>query len=114
MASRDVVDKVIFKLSAVLPDRKLMAEAIDVYAEMLEFIDDDVLIETSKELLKKCRFFPTIAEIIETAEPITKKKQFMLEEMSCDSYIKDGKCTIYYQCRFNGSKEKCKIEINKG
>lgn len=113
MANRDIVEKMIFKLSAVLPDRKLLAEAIDIYAEMLDSLADDVLIETTKELLKKCRFFPTIAEILETAEPIAKSKQLMLEVVACSKYIKDDACTIYHNCKFNGSQEKCEIEKNR-
>lgn len=110
MATRDIVEKMIFKLSAVLPDRKLLAEAIDIYSEMLDNLNDDVLIETTKELLKKCRFFPTIAEILETAEPIQKSKQLLLETVNCDGFIKDGECTIYHNCKFNGSDQKCKIQ----
>lgn len=113
MASREIVEKVIFKLSAVLPDRKLLAEAIDVYAEMLDPLNDDVLVETTKELLKKCRFFPTIAEILETAEPIIKRKQLLLDVVNCDSYIVCGECTVYHNCKFNGSETKCKMVINR-
>lgn len=70
MATTDTVERLIFRMSAVLPDRKMLPEAVDIYQELLEDIPDEVLVKAVRECLLKCRFFPTIAEIREQAEPI--------------------------------------------
>ncbi|MCP4986584.1 MAG: hypothetical protein GY928_11180 [Colwellia sp.] len=80
MATREAIEKVLFKLSAVLPDRKLMPEAIDVYQEMLNDFDDHTVYFAVKECLLSCRFFPTIAEIREKATPYLKKLEFIESE----------------------------------
>ena len=70
MATTETVERIIFRLSAVLPDKKLLPEAVDIYRELLEDIPDEVLRKAANQCLLTCRFFPTIAEIREMAEPI--------------------------------------------
>jgi hypothetical protein len=45
-------------------------EFVAIYQELLEDLPDEVLIKAVRECLLRCRFYPTIAEIRERAEPI--------------------------------------------
>jgi hypothetical protein len=59
----------------VLQDKEITSEFIDVYYEFLKDIDEKSFIESMKECIKTRRFFPTIAEIRERAEPFIKEKK---------------------------------------
>jgi hypothetical protein len=65
MAEKTTIRKALLKLAAIFPEKKLEAEGIDVYCEMLKDIGDEQLNNSIKECLLTCKFFPSIAEIRE-------------------------------------------------
>jgi hypothetical protein len=60
-------------MAIVLQDKKISAEFIAIYQEMLADIPDDILVQAMKGCLLTCRFFPSIAEIREKAQPFLEK-----------------------------------------
>jgi hypothetical protein len=70
----------IFRLSAILPDRKLLPEAIEIYSELLDDIPNEILKQAEKSCLLNCKFFPTIAEIRERAKPFLEEAIFKIEQ----------------------------------
>jgi hypothetical protein len=65
MAEKTTIRKALLKLAAIFTEKKLEAEGIDVYCEMLKDISDEQLTNSIKECLLTCKFFPSIAEIRE-------------------------------------------------
>ena len=73
MADRDTVIKGLKVLGTIFQERSVNDEFVMIYLELLEDITNEVLIKAVRECLLTCRFYPTIAEIREKAEPILKK-----------------------------------------
>ena len=70
MADRDTVIKGLKVLGTIFQERSVSEEFVAIYQELLEDLPDEVLIKAVRECLLRCRFYPTIAEIRERAEPI--------------------------------------------
>jgi hypothetical protein len=70
MATPEEVAQCLGMLSASFPNFKLPAESTKMYAKLLQYLPVDVLHSAVLECASKCRFFPTIAEIRESAEPL--------------------------------------------
>ena len=70
MADRDTVIKGLKVLGTIFQERSVSEEFVAIYQELLEDLPDEVLIKAVRECLLRCRFYPTIAEIMERAEPI--------------------------------------------
>jgi hypothetical protein len=70
MANLDTIDLVLAKLTGVFPSVKIGPDGMETYSELLEDIPDEALIKAMRACLLTCRFFPTIAELREKAEPI--------------------------------------------
>lgn len=70
MAERKTISKALGMLAIVLQDKKISREFIKIYQDMLGDLPDEVLLMATRECLLRCRFFPTIAELRERADPI--------------------------------------------
>lgn len=70
MANSTTVSKSLGMMAIVLQDKKVTPEFVTIYQEMLNDLPDAVLFEACKVCIKTRRFFPTIAELRESAEPI--------------------------------------------
>lgn len=55
-------------LSIVFQDKKTSEEFYGIYYSLLNDLPDIVIIESVKDCLKECRFFPTISEIRDRSE----------------------------------------------
>lgn len=55
--------KLVARLKAAYPTVKLEPDTLQIYAEALSDLDATAAQESCSELLTKCKFFPTIAEI---------------------------------------------------
>ena len=73
MAEKSNISKSMGMMAIVLQDKKISDEFIAIYQEMLADIPDDILVLSMKSCLLTCRFFPSIAEIREKAEPFLEK-----------------------------------------
>lgn len=69
-----IIRKALFDLSSVFPDRKLSLFGINIYCEFLEKYDSDIIGQATNACIQTCFFFPSIAEIIEKAQPFIKTK----------------------------------------
>lgn len=69
MASNNQIEFMLMKFSAIFPEKRLGADGVLIYLDALEDMDDAALANATKICIRTCRYFPTIAEIIEAAEP---------------------------------------------
>lgn len=79
MAEIKTIGLVLAKLAGVFPGTKIGADGMETYGELLQDIPDEVLLKSMRACLLTCRFFPTIAEIREKAEPFLEK--FRIEQI---------------------------------
>lgn len=70
MSNPEEVAQILGMLSVSFPNFKLPPATMKMYAMMLEYLPVEVLRSAVLECASKCKFFPTIAEIRENAEPL--------------------------------------------
>ena len=77
MATWKTVSRLLAMMSIVLQDKETSEPFYKIYHEDLEDIPDHILVDAVMLCRKTCKFFPTIAEIRERAEPLL--QQWSLE-----------------------------------
>jgi len=83
MAKIELVTKYLDIFSAAFPGREVTEKTIAVYVQYLREIPDDVFIIAADRCIKTSKFFPTIAEIYEKAEPELeewKKREYNIQD----------------------------------
>lgn len=73
MATLKTVSLLLANLSIVFQERTTSEEFFKIYHEDLKDFPDHILAETIIQCRRTCRFFPTISEIRDKAEPILQK-----------------------------------------
>jgi hypothetical protein len=69
MATVELTAKYFDLFSSAFPGKEVSEKTIAVYVHYCQEIPDEQFILACDECIKNCRFFPTIAEIFEKAEP---------------------------------------------
>lgn len=75
MASNAMVASCIKKFSVLFGGREVTEELTVLYAGFLRDLPDDVLEVASNSCIRTCRFFPTIAEIMDAADELGKEER---------------------------------------
>jgi putative component of membrane protein insertase Oxa1/YidC/SpoIIIJ protein YidD len=97
-------------MAIVLQDKKISAEFIAIYQEMLVDIPDEVLIKAMRECLLNCRFFPTIAEIRNYAMPILQEYNLKNEKLLAENLL--VKCRENVSISDDRKTVSCQLEIS--
>lgn len=119
MANITTIEKMLVKIGGVFPNTKIGPDGMETYSELLKDIPDEVIIQTMKNCLMHCRYFPTIAEIRERAIPFIQewnlKNQKLLENNVSSKCKKNAwwENEITPMCRIEEEKGKCEF-MNTG
>lgn len=72
--------KLLFRLVSAYPECKITDLGIDAYIDILQEYDQECIALSMRECIRKLKFFPKVAEIIENAQPFLKRKTLVITD----------------------------------
>ncbi|OPY04831.1 MAG: hypothetical protein A4E67_02202 [Syntrophaceae bacterium PtaB.Bin038] len=126
MATKEAIIKELTKLEAVLQDKKLGDLTLALYQKALLHFPEEVLARAVAELIKTCRYFPTIAEILAVADPILQDYNLKRLRQIEEDRLNECRKFVYYdfatnrvycraqpedscECARTGDRSKCRM-----
>ena len=74
--------KALVVLRASYPNQTIPPETVDIYSSMLMPLDAETTMRAIKRVLRRCRFFPTLAEIHEAYDAICEEDHSRLPDFT--------------------------------